>query len=606
MLWTQRGTRSTSRAFTNVAMLLFAVVLLASCGADTSTVKPTPTPLSLHFTTLNLHIPQKAYAAPVTGSVPDSQSLHIGVSFKLNQAILDKLKNQKKGDTKDATTLANQLGISDEEYQHIKAFFGIDNATLNLGKLHTYMTVDAKAGTIAHLLQTKFVLHKLSGRTFYTPDASMPPKLPTLIASQIIAVTGLDTYGLPTQQQLALKNRHTGRAQSTRKAADSCTPNQGYTTQQIAHAYSYDSLWQSGLHGENMTISLLETDGIPGGSANPDLQTFFNCVGYKGTFSQQSIDGPQPPPAGIGEADEALLDVNMVAGMAPAVNIVDYEMSNRSFQAMNDALQKVLNDNASNTSGAGIVSISLGLAETKLTEGDQQDMTAIDSTLQQITQVDKMTVFTASGDCGAFTSGVYNDLSVNFPASDPWVVAVGGTKLSVNTNGNRTGEQVWSDGGQDQNTCNNSWGSGGGVSVVFQRPDWQQGTGTDNKYTTGKRELPDIAAVATDLNEYQQGGWAGVGGTSAATPIWAAGMVLTNQAIMQKTSSGSNGGAFFYAPDTFYTVASKAGSSQPFYDVTQGNNLYYAATPGWDDATGLGTPNLLDFTNDLYHMTQTQ
>lgn len=601
MLWMQRGARIPSLTLINVAAFLCVVALLAGCGGDTTTVKPTPTPVQ--FTVLDLHLPQKAYDATVTGSVPDSQILHVSVSFKLNQAVLDKLKHLKQGDTKGAQNLQSQLGISDQEYQQIKAYFGVENARLNLGKLHTYLTIDAKTSSFARLLQTKFVMHSLNGRTYYTPDASMPPKLPTSIATQILAISGLDSYNPPAKAQTAHASRHTSRTQSTRRATDNCTPNQGYTTQQIAHAYGYDSLWQAGFHGENMTVYLVEIDGIPGGVSNPDLQTFFNCVGYKGKFSLVNPAGIPAPPATIGHPSEALLDVDMIAGMAPSVNIVDYEVASASFQSINDALQQIVNDVASHPNSAGVISLSLGASEASL---NQTVFNSMDSTIQQLT-LKNITTFAASGDCGAFDAGDnnYGNLSVNFPASDPSVVAVGGTKLSVDANGNRTSEEVWTDGGQDRTTCNNSWGSGGGVSAVFQRPSWQQGPGTDNTYTTGKRQVPDIAAVATDINELNQGQWMPTGGTSAATPIWAAGMVLANQAVLQKTANGSNGGTFFYAPDTFYTAEVKAGSSRPFYNVTQGNNLYYSAGPGWNYPTGLGTPNLVDFTNTLYQMSQT-
>ncbi len=599
----ERATRFSLHTRVKAALLLFTLVLLAGCGGGTNAVQPTPTAPSIAaFTILNLHIPQKAYDAPTLGSVPDGDILHIGVSFKLDQAVLDKINAQKKGTTKDATSLANQLGISDEQYQKVKAYFGVENATLTLGKLHTYLSIDAKASTFARLLQTKFVLHKLDNRTFYTPDTTLPPKLPTAIAGQILAITGLDTYSPPVKVGTTRMNAHTNTAQTTHQPANVCTPDQGYTTQQVAHAYGYDSFWRTGFLGENMTVSLIEINGIPGGSANPNLQTFFNCVGYRGTFSQQQIDGPQPPPPAPGEGDEALLDVDMIAGMAPAANIVDYEMGTNSFRAMNDALQKILSDNASDTGNSGVVSISLGIAETRLADGGQQEMIALDSTLKQIVQIDKMTVFGSSGDCGAFTSGLYNDLSVNFPASDPWIVAVGGTQLRVDANGHRRSEQVWSDGAQDHTTCNNTWGSGGGVSTVFTRPQWQQGPGTNNQYTTGKRQVPDIAAVAIDLNEFAQGQWQPTGGTSAAAPIWAAGLILANQAIIRKTGNGNNGGSYFYSPQIFYSAVSKAGKLHPYYNITNGNNLYYRAGPGWNYPTGWGTPNLVDFANDLYNM----
>ncbi len=602
MLWMQKEARISSLALTKLATLLCVVILLTACGGDNSTAqKPTPTASSVQFSILDLHLPQKAYAATVTGPVADSQVLHVSVSFKLNQAVADKLKHLKPGDTKDAQDLQSQLGISDAEYQRIKAYFGVENATLNLGKLHTYLTIDAKASSFARLLQTKFVMHTLDGRSYYTPDAKLPPKLPTQIADQILAVSGLDSYTPP----IKIKNAPTiSTATSTitaHKAAAGCTPDQGYTTQQIAHAYGYDSLWQSGFHGENMTVYLVEIDGIPGGSLNPDLQAYFNCVGYKGTFKLVNMGLPAMPPA-PGQPSESLLDVDMIAGMAPGVNIVDYEVPSASFQAMNDALQQIVNAVASNPNSAGVVSLSLGASEANL---NQTVFDAMDSTIQQLL-LKNVTTFASSGDCGAFDAGDnnYGNLSVNFPASDPSVVAVGGTKLRVDGNGNRVSEQVWTDGGQDHTMCNNSWGSGGGVSTYFKRPSWQQGPGIDNQYTTGNRQVPDVAAVAIDINELNQGQWMPTGGTSAACPIWAAGMVLANQAVIQKTANGSNGGVFFYAPDTFYTAWTKAGSLRPFYNVTRGNNLYYSASNGWNYPTGIGTPNLVDFTNTLYSMAQ--
>ena len=97
------------------------------------------------------------------------------------------------------------------------------------------------------------------------------------------------------------------------------------------------------------------------------------------------------------------------------------------------------------------------------------DVTAIDTSLRELTQVEHMTVFVASGDCGAFADQTYGDLSVSFPASDPWAVAVGGTVLSVNNSQQRADEVVVV--GQCKSIpVKNSWGSGGGNSVLFRRP----------------------------------------------------------------------------------------------------------------------------------------
>jgi kumamolisin len=283
----------------------------------------------------------------------------------------------------------------------------------------------------------------------------------------------------------------------------------------------------------------------------------------------------------------------MVAGLARSVNIVDYQTDGNSggdvWAQVNDELQQIINDNTNNGNAGDVVSISLGTTEGDLT-GD--DLTAIDQSLRILTQVEHMRVFIASGDCGAFSDGVYRDLTVSFPASDPWATSVGGTILSVDNNSHRANEIVWSD-ASNLRRCTNQWGSGGGNSEVYRRPGWQQASGVNNQYSTGRRQVPDIAAVAYALAVYFDGQWGAVGGTSAAAPIWAAGMALMNQGLIARV------GKFTASPQLFYVVAQSAGGLHPYFDVTRGNNLYYPATPGWDFATGLGTPNLGDFYNVL-------
>ena len=105
--------------------------------------------------------------------------------------------------------------------------------------------------------------------------------------------------------------------------------------------------------------------------------------------------------------------------------------------------------------------------------------------------------------------------------------------------------------------------------------------------------MPDVSAVAYNLPVYFNGQWQPVGGTSAATPIWAAGMALVNQAMIKRYQ------VFFYGPTAIYYVANHAGRSSPYYDITQGSNLAFNATSGWDFASGFGTPNLVDFYNVL-------
>jgi kumamolisin len=549
-----------------VLTLFLPLASLASC------TQPEPP-----FTSINLGIPAAALQSPVKGKLPDSTELHVGITFKIDPRLLHQADQQRPqpGQPSKPGGIPQGMGIDNGLYQKIKGFFqGID---LQLSKLRTYMSFQAKAGTLARLLQTSFVVHQYKGRTFYAP--ATPPKVPTDLAKTIDAITGLDNYSLHPKHALNISYPHT--SQVSRNGALDCSPiDQTLTPADVAGAYGYDILRQRGLHGENMTINLVEIDG----SSKDDIQNYLNCIDFKGHLSFVNIDGHPSDAQG-----ESTLDIQMVAGLAPAASIVVYQTDGNANEdtwvQVNDELQKIIDNNTTNANAGSVVSISLGIDEADISS---DDVRALSSSLQQLTQVEHMTVFVASGDCAAFADEQFGDLSVSFPASDPWVVAVGGTKLSVNDQHKRTGEVAWS-AFPNIFHCHNRWGTGGGNSSLFQRPDWQNANGVNNNYSKNVRQVPDLSAVADNLAVYFQGQWGAVGGTSAAAPIWAAGQALVNEDTIQRLST------FGYSPRLYYAVANKNAGANAYFDVTSGNNLYYHATPGWDYPTGLGTPNLASF-----------
>jgi kumamolisin len=558
------------------------LLLLVGCGGSTPVSTPTPTvPPPFQLTTFDLHLPPAALNAPVLGPLPDTKLLHVSITFKVNQQLLAQLSKQKiqAGQPQNLENLANQLGITDQQYQQLKAYFGVRDASLNLNKLHTVLTVDAKAKTFAQLFQVQFVQHQLNGRTFYAPTTN--PKIPSSIAPMILAITGLDNYSLPPHTGFS---GHQVRTLGSRKSPEAdCNSGQDTLNwSDVAKLYTYDQLQKNGLDGKGITINLAEIDGFD----KTDVQNYASCVGFKGNLNVVDLNTP-PTPGG-----ESTLDIEMIMGLAPAANIKDYESSDPT--RLNDELQDIINDNSNNTSSGSIVSISLGAPEVGET---QDDIAAIDQSLQILVQAEHMTIFVASGDCAAFDDETFGDLTVDYPSTDSWSVAVGGTQPVVDQN-NNINEVAWSDSSANKNMCNNSWGSGGGLSTLFKRPNWQTGTGVQNKFSNGMRQSPDVSAFADALAIYYQGQWVGSGGTSAAAPIWASGMALVNEGMIQQTQS------FFYGPDTFYQVAQigAANKLQPYFDITQGNNLYYPATNGWDFATGLGSPNLSDFYQTLTAM----
>jgi kumamolisin len=578
----------------SVMMLL----LLAGCdGAGTTTVTPTPTSPSMALVPLHLDLPAKAWNAPVTGKVPDTQPLHVGITLKLNQQILDQLSSKgiaKTGQSTNAKDIATKLGISDADYQRLKQFFGVNGATLQLSQTRTSMTLDIKAGTLARLLQTSFVLHTLDKRTFYTPDPQHQPQIPAALATYILAVTGLDNYSLPPKPGSHLSPQQVQPGTVSKQVAQAganCDPQAEQWRQYVAQAYGYDQMWHKGWHGENMTINIVSLEA----TNLADLHNYFACTGFKGTLDFITVNSaPRPAKTDIGETT---LDIETIAGLAPSAHIKVYQAMNQASSdgtdPMLDIFQRIFDDNATHTNFASAVSTSWGNSEEDLT-GEM--VKAMSQRLELLTKIEHMTIYSASGDCGAYDDDVMGSLSVDYPGSDPSVVSVGGTALIGTLISSRPKEIGWT-GAATSSVCqNNDWGSGGGLSILFKRPSWQQGPGVDNKYSNGSRQVPDIAADADGtLPIYLDGKWQSGGGTSASTPIWAAGMALVNQGLIDTKQF------YVYGPDTFYFAQAHAGDLKPYYDQVEGNNLYYYAGPDWDYVTGLGSPNLPVFYQVMYN-----
>ena len=547
---------------------LFLLISLVGCGGITPvTTQPTPTAPgpALQFTNYDLKLPAKALNAPIIGDLPSDKQLHVGVTFKVNQGVLAQLKKQKikPGQKIDAQLIAKRVGINDALYQQIKSFFGLTGLLLNIDQKHLYLTIDGKVQLFAAILQTRFVIHKLDNRTFYAP--ATPPKIPVAIANSIEAITGLDSYSAPPSFQLPSSTLH-----FHQKSAFDCSHSH------LAHAYGYDSFWNNGQHGEGMTINLVEIDGV----YQSDLQTYFTCLNHP-LPNFIDVDGSPTDVKG-----EATMDVELVASLAPGASINVYQTYASQDASVWTRVNDELNQIDQNAKAGDVVSISLGRVESDFSS---QDMDAISASIDRLTEMDHMTAFVSSGDCGAYADGVYQSPAgptIAFPASAQWSVAVGGTMLSMDQDGNRTAETVWSD-SSNTSVCNKQWGSGGGISSFIPQPQWQTTDGVND--SNGYRQVPDVSAIATNVGVFIQGQVVPYGGTSAAAPVWAAGFVLVNQALEQSK------GVYDFGPGIFYSVASQRNGKTPYYDVTQGDNLYYSASPGWDYTTGWGSPNLADF-----------
>jgi hypothetical protein len=203
--------------------------------------------------------------------------------------------------------------------------------------------------------------------------------------------------------------------------------------------------------------------------------------------------------------------------------------------------------------------------------------------------------FLASGDGGAYVG------AVDEPADDPCITVVGGTSLTTTAAGVWSAETTWLTpasvdilSGYTPETA-----SGGGVSLTYGIPIWQQGISMNaNQGSTTMRNSPDVALVANNLNLVWGNDFIGEssdfpeGGTSLATPLWAGLVALANQ------QAAVNGQApIGFVNPALYAIAKSTNYHACFHDITTGNNTNsasptkYAAVAGYDLCTGLGTPN---------------
>jgi kumamolisin len=279
-----------------------------------------------------------------------------------------------------------------------------------------------------------------------------------------------------------------------------------------------------------------------------------------------SVDGVRNRPGHDRAADaEVVLDVEVIGAIAPGAKQLVYfaPTSDRGFV---DAVTTALFD----PRAPSILSISWGQAEHQWTE---QGRRALDQAFQAAALLG-VTVCAASGDYG-WTDGVTGRVAhVDFPASSPYALACGGTRLEVTDDG--IAEVVWND--------HNGTATGGGVSSFYGVPSWQSAARVPGSVNLGGkrgRGVPDVAGNADPETGYLVGD--GVtehpaGGTSAVAPLWAALVAQLNQRL------GTTAG--FLNP-LLYEQLDRA----VFNDVpTGGNGRYRARRGAWDACTGHGTP----------------
>ncbi len=271
-----------------------------------------------------------------------------------------------------------------------------------------------------------------------------------------------------------------------------------------------------------------------------------------------------------GSADgEVVLDIEVAGGVAPGARIAAYFAGNTD-QDFLHAINAAIHDTERKPS---VISISWGGPESEWTP---QALTAFNDAFHDAALLG-ISVCAAAGDSGSSDGESDGGDHVDFPASSPWVLACGGTRLTIR-DGKIQSETVWNDG-------TNNGATGGGVSVHFAQPSYQTGIQMPKPKGSTQasgRGVPDVAGVADPETGYLvlvDGEEGVVGGTSAVAPLWAGLIALWNEQL------GHNVG--WLHQELYGTIAQQ----KAFNDVTSGTNGDFKATPGWDSCTGLGTPD---------------
>lgn len=357
---------------------------------------------------------------------------------------------------------------------------------------------------------------------------------------------------------LVLTATTTGTADSTKKGWEakpllaikrsSSTAPVGYLPAQLRKAYNLDQVTNT---GSGKTIAIVDAYGSP--TMQADLTAFCNKFNLPAANLTVVYPTGKPSKSDGGWALETSMDVEWAHVVAPGAKILlcaAKSASNSDLLAAEDY---------ATSHGAQVVSNSWGGSESSR-------QSSYDSHFKH----NGVTYLASSGDDGSGTE---------WPATSPYVVSVGGTKLDIDSTGTYQSETGWT-------------GSGGGTSYYVSRPSYQNNW---SSVVNSKRGNPDISwdadpnsgvAVYDTTPESGQTGWFQVGGTSLGSPCWAGMIALFDQNRTSNLTSFDFLTKLYNAAGT----TNSSGYTTNFNDITSGSNGDYTAKPGFDLVTGIGSP----------------
>jgi subtilase family serine protease len=426
--------------------------------------------------------------------------------------------------------ITRRFGPSQQAYDAVLAYLTQNGFTLVDGSANRLtITVQGTREQAERAFHAQIRDYELNGRRFYAN--SVDPAVPTALAPLIQAIVGLDNLARP-RPALAPAAPLEVPPESPLEAPEDAPPTPA-TPMSIANAYNFQGVLiapNTPANGAGQMIGLLEFDAFFPSDIQSWLQQLGPCTAtatqaqcvnnFLGRVTVVPVNGAVTP--GGGET-EVILDLVTVMGMAQGASYRVYESCNGcpqsfSFQAM---INRMVGD------GVFIISNSWSNCENQVSSASALSL----GTVVQNAAAIGVSVFSATGDNGPFCPVSNNQFApnvINFPSDVPYGIAVGGTTLQVSATNAYQSENWW---GNSSTNCPKQGCGTYGNSVFFTAPPWQ------GLPAGAPRSVPDVVADA-DPNSgillFQADAGPpqpfGEGGTSMATPIWAAGTALINQA----------------------------------------------------------------------------
>ena len=501
----------------------------------------------------------------VNAAKPEAHDQRMDVLFSLDIQSKDDLEKQvASGAVLSADELAKKYSPKPADVEKLKKWLiGQGFKVTGQSPDGTSVYANATAGQIEQSLDVKMVQVTRDGITYTA--AQNAPSLPSDVGAPVHAIIGLQPFRQMNKHKartLAVHNRSTLDRNGQPVPNIANTP--PYLVSEILKAYDGDGV---GVTGKGQTIAIL-IDTFPN---DADLTAFWTANGINTDLTRikkiKTGSGHLPTPEG-----EETLDASWTSGIAPDATIKIYATGSLQFVALDQALDRIITD-ASSDPSLRQLSSSLGLGETFL-GGPTGEIATQHQKYLKLAALG-VNVFVSSGDAGSNPGpdGHHSNgpLQAEYAASDPAVVGVGGTSLKLNSSDGTVGsEDAWT-------------GSGGGASKIFDRPPWQKGTGVP---ADNHRFVPDVSLAADPntgaflvLNDHPLG----IGGTSWSAPVWAGICALINEARHKKGMTSLP----FLNPLIYPLLGTSC-----FRDITSGNNGGLNAQAGYDEVTGLGTPNV--------------